>query len=224
MRGLRSILEAELARTVHIENDVNLAAVAEREQGAGVDSDVFALLWLGNGVGASFDVAGDLHRGSFGGAGEIGFLPVSAAAAALDPSARTAQDLVGGRAVALLARRHGLDVTGYHAARTALAEPSAEAARAAVFHDLAERVAHVALPLLATLDPGRLVLGGPTASLGGDAFAEEVGRGIHRLSRWQPEVVATRVDRDPVLVGARIQLAARVREELLDTVASVSLA
>jgi hypothetical protein len=93
-----------------------------------------------------------------------------------------------------------------------------------VFHDLAERVAHVALPLLATLDPGRLVLGGPTASLGGDAFAEEVGRGIHRLSRWQPEVVATRVDRDPVLVGARIQLAARVREELLDTVASVTLA
>ena len=126
--------------------------------------------------------------------------------------------------MALLARRHGLDVSGYHAARSALAEPDADAARAAVFHDLAERVAHVALPLLATLDPGHLVLAGPSASLGGEAFAEEVGRGIRRLSRWYPEVVATRVDRDPVLVGARIMVAGRVREELLDTVASVSLA
>lgn len=224
VRGLRSILEGELGREVRIENDVNLAAVAERELGAGVDRDVFAVLWLGNGVGASFDVAGDLHRGSFGGAGEIGFLPLSVAASALDPSARTAQDLVGGRAVALLARRHGLDLAGYHAVREALAEPDAEAVRAGVFRDLAERVAHVALPLLATLDPGRLVLAGPTASLGGDAFAAEVERGIRRISRWYPEVVATRVDQDPVLRGARIQLAARVREELLDTVASVSLA
>ena len=68
------------------------------------------------------------------------------------------------------------------------------------------------------------MLAGPTASLGGDAFAAEVERSIRRISRWYPEVVATRVDDDPVLRGARIQLAARVREELLDTVASVSLA
>jgi predicted NBD/HSP70 family sugar kinase len=224
VRGLKSILEEELARSVYVENDVNLAAVAEREHGAGVDSDVFALLWLGNGVGASFDVAGDLHRGSFGGAGEIGFLPLPADAHALDPSARTAQDLVGGRAVALLARRHGLDVHGYHEARAALAEADADDARQAVFHDLAERAAWVALPLLATLDPGRLVLAGPTAGLGGDAFAEEVGRAIRRISRWYPEVLATRVPGDAVLRGARMVLAGRVREELLDTVASVSLA
>ncbi|MDR6904549.1 putative NBD/HSP70 family sugar kinase [Agromyces sp. 3263] len=224
VRGLKSILEEELARSVYVENDVNLAAVSEREHGAGADSDVFALLWLGNGVGASFDVAGDLHRGSFGGAGEIGFLPVPVDAHALDPSARTSQDLVGGRAVALLARHHGLDVHGYHAARAALAAADAEAARRAVFHDLAERVAWVALPLLATLDPGRLVLAGPTAGLGGDAFADEVGRAIRRISRWYPDVVATRVPGDAVLRGARIVLAGRVREELLDTVASVSLA
>ena len=224
VRGLKSILEEELSRSVYVENDVNLAAVSEREHGAGADSDVFALLWLGNGVGASFDVAGDLHRGSFGGAGEIGFLPLPVDAHALDPSARTSQDLVGGRAVALLARHHGLDVHGYHAARAALAAPDADAARQAVFHDLAERAAWVALPLLATLDPGRLVLAGPTAGLGGDAFAEEVGRAIRRISRWYPDVVATRVPGDAVLRGARIVLAGRVREELLDTVASVSLA
>ena len=224
VRGLRRILEDELGRAVHVENDVNLAALAERQHGAGADSDVFALLWLGNGVGASFDVAGDLHRGTFGGAGEIGFLPLSVEASATDPAAHSVQDLVGGRAVALLARRHGIDASGYHAARAALAEPDAAAARERVFHDLAERVAHVALPLLAILDPGHLVLAGPSASLGGPAFASEVGRCIRRISRWYPEVVATAVDGDPVLRGARFLLAGTVREELLDTVASVSLA
>lgn len=224
VRGLRRILEDELGRAVNIENDVNLAALAERQHGAGVDSDVFALLWLGNGVGASFDVAGDLHRGTFGGAGEIGFLPLSVEASATDPAAHSVQDLVGGRAVALLAKRHGIDAGGYHAARAALAEPDAQEVRERVFHDLAERVAHVALPLLAILDPGRLVLAGPSASLGGPAFASEVGRCIRRISRWYPEVVATAVDGDPVLRGARFLLAGTVREELLDTVASVSLA
>ncbi|HEY6799332.1 MAG TPA: ROK family transcriptional regulator, partial [Agromyces sp.] len=56
VRRLKAILEAELGRSVQIENDVNLAALAEREYGAGADVDVFVLLWLGNGVGASFDV------------------------------------------------------------------------------------------------------------------------------------------------------------------------
>jgi hypothetical protein len=51
-----------------------------------------------------------------------------------------------------------------------------------------------------------------------------VERGIRRISggtpRWSPPASTT----IPVLRGARIQLAARVREELLDAVASVSLA
>lgn len=223
-RRLRPILEAELGRAVAIENDVNLAALAEREYGAGADNDVFVLLWLGNGIGASFDVAGDLHRGSFGGAGEIGFLPLSAEANAADPSARSMQDLVGGRAVAHLAKSHGLDVGGYHATRAALAAPEASSVRDLVFADLAERVAHVALPLLATLDPGRVVLAGPTASIGGEAFANDVARAIRRLSRWSPEVVATGVGSDPVLHGAKLLLTGKVREELLDTVARLELA
>lgn len=146
VRGLRAILETELGRTVHIENDVNFAALAEREHGAGADSDVFVLLWLGNGVGASFDVAGNLHRGSFGGAGEIGFLPLSVEVNAIDPGARTVQDLVGRRAVALLAKRYGVETSGYHATRAALERPDSRAAREQVFHALAERTAHVALP------------------------------------------------------------------------------
>ncbi|WP_350347160.1 ROK family transcriptional regulator [Agromyces sp. G08B096] len=201
--GLRDRLEEALGRRVLIENDVNLAAIAERRRGAGLDHQEFALLWLGNGVGASFDLGGELYRGTFGGAGEIGFLPVSADAGALDPTARSLQDLVGGRAVAAL---------------TGGAAPTAEQLDA-----LAERIAHAALPLLAVLDPGCLVLAGPTAALGGAPLAAAVESAIRRISRWYPAVLATGVTTDPVLAGAREFLRNRVRDDLLDTVARLAV-
>jgi len=218
--GLRATLEAELGVVAFIENDVNLAALAERATGAGVDRDVFALLWLGNGVGASFDVAGDLHRGTFGGAGEIGFLPLSADARALDDAARTSQDLVGAVAVKRLAAAHGLPADDYQGAIAAIA---ASPDRDLIIDQLGERIAHISLALLATLDPGLLVLAGPTAAVGGARLVEAVERDIRRLSRWYPDVVATHVEGDAVLAGARAFLAAKVRDELLGTVAKLTM-
>ncbi|GAA1748724.1 ROK family transcriptional regulator [Agromyces humatus] len=218
--GLRATLEAELGVVAFIENDVNLAALAERETGAGVDRDVFALLWLGNGVGASFDVAGDLHRGTFGGAGEIGFLPLSAAARTLDSAAHTSQDLVGAVAVKRLAAARGLRADDYQGALDAI---DASTDRDLIVDELGERIAHISLALLATLDPGLLVLAGPTAAVGGPRLAEAVERDIRRLSRWYPDVVATHVEGDAVLAGARAFLTAKVRDELLGTVAQLTM-
>ncbi|MRG61726.1 ROK family protein [Agromyces sp. CFH 90414] len=204
VHGLHDRLEQALGRTVYIENDVNLAAIAERRHGAGLDHREFALLWLGNGVGAAFDLSGELYRGTYGGAGEIGFLPVPAAAVEIDPDARTVQDLVGGAAV-----------------RRVIAgdRPTADERER-----LAERIAWAALPLLATLDPGCLVLAGPNAALGGPELAAAVEAAVRRISRWYPTVLATGVIVDPVLAGAREFLRGRVREQLLDTVARVAVA
>ena len=58
------------------ENDVNLAAVAEREVGRAVGVDNFVLLWAEEGLGAAIVIDGRLHRGATGGAGEVGFLPL----------------------------------------------------------------------------------------------------------------------------------------------------
>ncbi|WP_353809340.1 ROK family transcriptional regulator [Agromyces sp. SYSU T00194] len=212
--GLQRTLEAALEREVLVENDVDLAALAERTLGS--VREAFALLWLGNGVGAAFDAAGGIHRGSFGGAGEIGFLPVPAVAAALDPDARILQDLVGAGAVVRLARAHGID-----ASRAALDDaPGA----AALLAELADRVALAALPVLAVLDPAVLVLGGPTAALGGAALAAAVRERIRAVSRWDPEVRAAAVVREPVLAGASVLAQRRVRAALLDEVAAVGAA
>ncbi len=61
---------------VLVDNDVNLAAVAERHGGAGQDEQGFALLWIDEGLGLALDTDGALHRGATGVAGEIGYMPV----------------------------------------------------------------------------------------------------------------------------------------------------
>jgi len=218
--GLRATLEQALGVTVYIENDVNLAAVAERETGAGEGRDVFVLLWLGNGLGASFDIAGDLYRGTFGGAGEIGFLPLSAEARELDARATTSGDLVGAIGLRRLAAAHGVEHDDFHDLLAGIADSDA---LDAIVDELGERIAHIALPVLAMLDPGLLVLAGPTAAVGGARLAEAVERDIRRLSRWYPEVVATHVDGDAVLQGATAFVTAKVREDLLGTVARLAL-
>ncbi|MEU2543335.1 ROK family transcriptional regulator [Streptomyces iakyrus] len=61
---------------VSVENETNLAALAEQRDGAARGRDTFVLLWLGHGTGAAVVLDGALRRGASGGTGEIGFLPV----------------------------------------------------------------------------------------------------------------------------------------------------
>ena len=74
--GLAAALRRLDIGHVLVDNDVNLAAVAERHSGAGKDEQGFALLWIDEGLGLALDTNGALHRGATGVAGEIGYMPV----------------------------------------------------------------------------------------------------------------------------------------------------
>ena len=111
-------------KPVVIENDVNLAAMAERADGAAASADDFVLVWLGVGLGLATILGGRLHRGTAGAAGEIGYLPVHGAPLHTDlrhPASGGFQSLAGGNVVRELAARHGFT-----------APTPAEAVRAAV--------------------------------------------------------------------------------------------
>ncbi|MEU1853308.1 ROK family transcriptional regulator [Streptomyces sp. NPDC019990] len=95
---------------VSVENETNLAALAEQRDGAAQDRDTFVLLWLGHGTGAAVVLDGVLRRGASGGTGEIGFLPVPGT-----PTLPSAKDCGGGfhglaaaAAVVDLAAEHGI--------------------------------------------------------------------------------------------------------------------
>ncbi|MDQ1710006.1 MAG: hypothetical protein QOG49_1391 [Frankiaceae bacterium] len=62
---------------VLVDNDVNLAALAEQRSGAAVDAASFAYFYIGEGMGLGLSIGGRLVRGAHGWAGEIGYLPGS---------------------------------------------------------------------------------------------------------------------------------------------------
>lgn len=225
--GVRKLLEDSLGIAVTIENDVNLAALAERRGGAVADASGFALLWMGPGLGLAVDLGGTLHRGAGGGAGEIGYLPVPKAAAQFDPDADDLQDLIGGPAVVRLARDHGLRGRGFSSlikqfGVEQVGKGAAPGPREHLIAELAPRIALGVIPVLAVLDPEVVVLGGPTGIAGGDQLAERVQAHLRRTSRWAPVVVASTVAAYPVLTGARAVLVAEVRERLLRDVERIA--
>ena len=72
--GVVKSLQTAMGVPVFIENDVNLAAVAERRIGAAQDIVDFFLFWVDDGIGGALILEDQLRRGSTGGAGEIAFL------------------------------------------------------------------------------------------------------------------------------------------------------
>ncbi|MFJ4835191.1 ROK family protein [Streptomyces sp. NPDC088747] len=99
---------------VLVENETNLAALAEQREGAARDRDTFVLLWLGHGAGAAVVLDGVLRRGASGGTGEIGFLPVPGTTKL--PSATDCEggfhSLAGSAAIARLAAQYGVAAEG----------------------------------------------------------------------------------------------------------------
>jgi predicted NBD/HSP70 family sugar kinase len=206
--GARARIEEALGIDVLIDNDVNLAAIAERAVGATRDAASFALLWIGDGLGVSVDLGGSVHRGASGGAGEIGYLSVPREAAALAPGAGDLTDLIGGPAVVGILRSHG--ATG----NTLVELLDGLSTNTAALAELAPRVALGVLPVIAVLDPDVVVLGGPTGTAGGAALAALVEEQVVTLSRWRPAVVTTGVAEHPVLAGARELLLGEIRARL----------
>ncbi|MER6995741.1 ROK family protein [Streptomyces sp. NPDC000410] len=122
-RSLVAALQERLPATVLVENETNLAAVAEQRLGAARDRDDFVLLWLGQGVGAAVVLGGKVRRGASGGAGEVGFLPVPGTGGL--PSATGCDGgfhaLAAAAAVRELAVRYGIEGDAEAAVRTAAA-------------------------------------------------------------------------------------------------------
>jgi len=73
---LRRDLEKRLGLPVVIENDANAAAWGEFTFGAGADVADTLLVTVGTGVGGGIVLNGELHRGAFGVAAEIGHMRV----------------------------------------------------------------------------------------------------------------------------------------------------
>jgi predicted NBD/HSP70 family sugar kinase len=202
--GLVAALRDRLRTQVDVDNDVNLATVAERRRGAGAEAGNFVLMWCGAGLGLGIDLGGTLLRGARGGAGEIGYLPLYGADAR---RAGELQDLVGGEAVVELAAQFGVKA----------ADP-AEAVRRSgpeFLAALADRMVLVLATVAAVLDPELVVLAGEVAQAGGEPLRDAVAQALRAGTRLDTAVEITAITGDPVLIGALDAATATLREILL---------
>ncbi|MEV7217545.1 ROK family transcriptional regulator [Kitasatospora cineracea] len=210
-------LEQALGAPVSMENDVNLAAVAEQAGGAAAGCEDFVLLWAEEGIGAAIVIAGRLHRGFTGGAGEVGYMPVPDAPVSLNARRKVSggfQDLAGEPAVLALARKHGL--RGADAAQ-AVAGALGSAGGEVFLAELAERLAVGLAVIASVVDPELVVLSGGTPTAGGERLRELVQEALGRMSIPRPEVRLSAVPGSPVLTGALQRALATTRDVLFST-------
>jgi glucokinase len=72
----RDLMAERLGLPVHVDNDANVALLAEHRFGAAAGARHAALLTLGTGIGGALVVEGRLVRGALGAAGELGHMVV----------------------------------------------------------------------------------------------------------------------------------------------------
>lgn len=200
--------------SVAIENDVNLAAIAERRAASG-ESDSFFLFWLDDGVGGAIMIDGALHRGTRGAAGEAAFLLIPGAV--LDAESRTdgaLERLVGEQALRGLAAGAGHEAASAAEALSALLEdPDAAPAVA----ELCNRYACAIASVVALLDPARIVLAGKLARLGGERLRAEVARQLAAILPAAPKLTLTVATDTPILDGAMLMSLGIARDRVFTT-------
>ncbi|PBD00590.1 putative NBD/HSP70 family sugar kinase [Streptomyces sp. Ag82_O1-15] len=229
-RRLVAALQERLPARVIVENETNLAALAEQRDGAARDRDTFVLLWLGHGTGAAVVLDGRLRRGASGGTGEIGFLPVPGTSTL--PSATDCEggfhSLAGSAAIAELAAGHGLVATAVSpgepeaaalvrqavATLSSPSSPSASSGADRFLSALADRLAIGAASVVAVLDPGCVVLGGEVGQAGGEVLATRVGERLTRMSPLPVEVRASTLGGGAVLRGALLTARESAQDDL----------
>jgi len=152
---LREQLERALRVPVKLENDVNLAAIAEQRRGVAQDVADFAFLLVGAGLGAAVMLDRKLHRGHNGNAGELDAVR-NGRTDDVDPCAASLSQL----AAELAAGKETMLEPPFDVRELFAAAGVGDAVGIAVIDEAARRIALHVLPLAAALDLPLVVLGG----------------------------------------------------------------
>ena len=188
-------LATALTCPVLVENDANLAALAERWRGVAAGFDDVVVLLAGERLGAGIVLDGRLLHGHRGAAGEMGFLAL-------------VEGVGGSEGVAALARAYAADAgpapasaEGVSAEAVFAAARAGEDAARAVVERVASTLARAITPVAVMLDPEVVVIGGAVAD-SCDVLLAPLERRLAGLVPAPPRVVASSLGARAVVVGA----------------------
>ncbi len=163
---LGATLRRELALPVLVENNVNALAMAERLYGVGRHHDNFLVVTIGTGVGAGIFVDGAVLRGSSGGAGEVGHVPVDENGPLCScGNYGCLESFIGEAAIVQSARDHGVVGAGSGMSALRAAADADNPGATAIFGEAGHRLGRALAGIVHTLDPEIIiVLGEGTAA------------------------------------------------------------
>jgi predicted NBD/HSP70 family sugar kinase len=191
-------LGRSLACPVLAENDANLAAVAEHWCGVAQQAADVAYVLTREHTGIGVLIGGRLHRGRWGGAGEVGVLPEMGLRS-------TMETLVGpGRAERLL---EPLAVSVLDAAR------AGDTTARDRLEQLAARMARGIAAVALALDPELVVVGG-ALTLSGDVLIEALRRHVEPLLLNPTRLTGSSLGDEAVRLGAVRLALNRIEEDL----------
>ncbi|MDO7883296.1 ROK family transcriptional regulator [Salinibacterium soli] len=210
-RGLPEALAAALPFAVTLENDTNLAAIAEQRVGAARELSDFVLLSVGASVGAGIVIGGRVHRGTRGAAGEVNYLP---------GRDDVVDGTLGSASVAADAAEEGLPSTlsardVFERARTG------DAAALRVVDRTAARLARVIATLGLVLDPEAVILGGAIGGNGDLLTGPVADRLADAFPHAGVAVLTATAGEDAVLDGAASLAAQLARSAAFDAATAV---
>ncbi|HEX4033642.1 MAG TPA: ROK family protein [Solirubrobacteraceae bacterium] len=219
---LAAALTERVTLPVFLDNDANVALLAELRHGAAQGASVAAMLTLGTGVGGGLAFGDEVFRGARGTAGELGHIIVSPDGPDCGPGCPghgCLEALAGGSALARDARQaalenpdsalgralaDGREVDGALTCQFALA---GDEVATAVLERLGEWLGIGIVTLVNALNPDVVVIGGGVAQAGELILAPArkvlAERGLRAPAR-HAEIRSARFGRDAGVIGAAV--------------------
>ena len=210
------------APIVTVENDANLAAIAERWAvgGRGGDVDSYLAMLVGEGIGSGLMIDGRLVRGRRGGAGEMRFLDHVDGVRSADGLAllarRWATDAITSGELPQGSGLAELDPSRLTAGDVASVADAGDGAAVAILERLAERLARICIVIGDLLDVDRIIVGGSAIT----TLPTVIERASTLIAASDdptaPELVASALGHDAVSSGAVEHALSLVRERALE--------
>ncbi len=187
---LGPLLTEALDVPVTIDNDANVAVLAEHLMGAGRGSDDLLGVWVGTGIGGGLILDGRLRRGPGGGAGEIGHMALVGSSRVCSCGMAGHLEAVAGRSTmeAEARRRHAagtptlmVELAGDKRMKSSVFAKALEAGDAMVIELLDEAVAALGAVIASAstlVDLDRVVIGGGLAEKLGPSFVGRIEQAV----------------------------------------------
>ena len=200
--GLVQAVRDELGTNVSFENDVNLAALAERAEGLGRNVQNFVFLSVGTGIGMALVIDGRIYRGAHGAAGEVAYMPIGRGDPRDSANRRRGalEEAAAAAGIVRTARRLGM-APPLTPERVFLAARRGTAAALKTVQAEAVLLSLAIATVTPVIDPEMVILGGGIGR-NGDLLVEPIERELRQLLPFRPRVAVSALGDDAVLRGA----------------------